>query len=191
MRVLNWLICLLTMVALTLTAPQAAAGPYQPFEFLIGEWDISQGNAPPAMVARFKWGPNRSFIQYAASLVTPSGERPHFEGVFMWNGVSKNLDMLIMLDLTERAAVLERGTVSVDPAGVVVRTIEAQYSEGAAPMGGTKAGPSGMTVNYRQTYRKLGPDRIVTSAMRETAQGWVPTFPGSDNLTMTRRPAVP
>ena len=183
----KWLTSLVVALVLGFPATASAAGPYAPYEFLIGEWDVGQDGAPPAMVARFRWGPNRSYIWYAASVVTPAGEAPHFEGVFMWNGVTKKLDMLIMLDLSERAAVLERGTLSIDPSGTVVREIEASFSEGAAPIGGTRAGPAGTTVRFRQTYKQVGPDRVATSALREGAQGWVPTFPGSDVLVMTRR----
>jgi hypothetical protein len=180
----KWLASLLLAVALV---TPAAAGPYAPYEFLIGDWDVSLAEGPPAMVARFSWGPNRSYIRYAASLLTAKGEEPHFEGVLMWNGVAKNLDMLLMLDLTERAAVQERGTLSVAADGTLVREINASYSEGATPLGGQKAGPAGTTVHFRQTYRRLAPDKIATAAMRETPQGWVPTFPGGDRMIMTRR----
>jgi hypothetical protein len=181
----KWLASLL--LAVVLAAPAAAAGPYAPYEFLIGDWNVSVAEGPPAMVARFSWGPNRSYIRYAASLLTAKGEEPHFEGVLMWNGVAKNLDMLLMLDLSERASVQERGTLSLAPDGTLVREINASYSEGATPIGGQKAGANGTTVHFRQTYRRLTPDKIATSAMRETPQGWVPTFPGGDRMVMTRR----
>ena len=182
----KWLTSLAVALVLAWPAPADAAGPYAPYEFLIGEWNVGQDGAAPVLIARFRWGPNRSYITYAASILTPKGEVPHFEVVLMWNGVSKMLDMLIMLDLSERAAVIERGTLSIDQSGLAVREIEANYSEGAAPIGGTKAGPAGTTVRFRQTYLQIGPDRIATSALRESAKGWVPTFPGSDRLIMTR-----
>jgi hypothetical protein len=187
----KWLASLLVAIVLAAAAPAAnATGPYAPYEFLIGDWDVSVAEGPPAMVARFSWGPNRSYIRYAASLLTAKGEEPHFEGVLMWNGVAKNLDMLLMLDLSERAAVQERGTLSLAPDGTLVREINASYSEGATPIGGRKAGANGTTVHFRQTYRRLAPDKIESAAMRETPQGWVPTFPGGDRMIMTRRAAA-
>jgi hypothetical protein len=182
-----WLILPLIAASLTFAPSARAATPYAPYEFLIGEWNVAVADKPPAMVARFAWGPNRSYIKYAASLVTASGEQPHFEGVLMWNGVSKKLDMLIMLDLSERAAVQESGTLFVEADGTVTRDITASYSEGATPMDGSKVGAQGAVVHFRQTYRRIAPDKVATAALRETTQGWVPTFPGSDRLLMTRR----
>jgi hypothetical protein len=184
----KWLASLLLALVLATVPAANAAGPYAPYEFLIGDWDVSVAEGPPAMVARFSWGPNRSYIRYAASLLTAKGEEPHFEGVLMWNGVAKNLDMLLMLDLSEHAAVQERGTLSLAPDGTLVREINASYSEGATPIGGRKAGANGTTVHFRQTYRRLAPDKIATAAMRETPHGWVPTFPGGDRMIMTRQP---
>lgn len=178
----------LVLIAALGAAPAArAAGPYGPYEFLIGEWDVAVADGPPALVARFTWGPNRSYIKYAASLLTSAGEEPHFEGVLMWNGVSKKLDMLLMLDLSARAGVQERGTLSVGPDGTIVRDITASYSAGVTAPGGAKAGPDGATVIFRQTYRSISPTTVTTSAMRETPQGWVATFPGSERMVMTRR----
>ncbi|MBL8779568.1 MAG: hypothetical protein JNL06_01380 [Alphaproteobacteria bacterium] len=185
----KWLASLVVAFAFAAAPATAANGPYAPYEFLIGDWNVSVAERPPAMVARFSWGPNRSYIRYAASLLTAKGEEPHFEGVLMWNGVAKNLDMLLMLDLTARAAVQERGTLSVASDGALVREISASYSEGATPIGGQRAGADGTTMHFRQTYRRLAPDKIATAAMRETPQGWAPTFPGADRMIMTRRAA--
>ena len=173
---MNWLTALAATLFLLLAAApaQTAQGPYAPYEFLIGEWDIAREGAPPMMVARFRWGLNRSYIWHAAALLKPQGEEPHFEGVLMWNGVSKNLDMLLMLDLSERASAQERGALSIEPDGTIVRDIVASYA-------------SGTTQHFRQTYRRLAPDKVETTVMRETPQGWVPTFPGSERLIMTRR----
>jgi hypothetical protein len=155
-------------------------GPYAPYEFLVGDWNVGPEGTPPVLVMHVSWGPNRSFIRYAASLLTAKGEEPHFDGVLMWNGVSKKLDMLLMLDLSERAGAQESGTLSADADGTVVRDITASYARGA----------NGATSHFRQTYRRLAPDKVETSIMRETPSGWVPTFPGSERFVMIRRPAT-
>lgn len=164
--------------------------PYMPYAFLIGEWDVApEAGGPPAAVARFRWGPNRSYIWYSVSNLVKGDEHPHFEGIFMWNGVNKNLDMLVMLDLAG-GRVQEQGTVFVGPDGTVVRDMIAVYSEGARlpPDFDSVAGPKGSKAHFRQTFAKAGPDRVLTALTLETRAGWVPTFPGSDRLAMTRRP---
>ena len=161
--------------------------PYASYEFLIGAWDISpEAGGPPLARALFRWGPNRSYIWYAGSLLEKGEEVPHFEGLLLWNGVRKNLDMLLSLDL-DGGYVQEQGTMSVETGGRVVREITAVYSEGSRPIGQPVAGPSGAKARFRQTFQATGADRILTTVMREAGNGWVATFPGSDRLVMTRR----
>jgi len=105
----------------------------------------------------------------------------------MWNGVHKNLDMLLSMDLRS-GLVQEHGTLSIEPDGTVVRNVTGVYSEGAQPLGLPVAGPSGLMARSRQTFKAAGPNKIFTSVMRQSEQGWVSTFPGSDHLVMTRRP---
>ena len=173
------------------TAVGGEAGPknpYEPYEFLIGEWDVASEDGGPAVaVQRVHWRSNRSYIWYTGSLIIDGKEVPHFEGVIMWNGVHKNLDMLLSMD-SRTGLVQEHGTLSVEPNGTVVRNVTGVYSEGAQPLGLPVAGPSGLTARFQQTFKAAGPDKIFTSVMRQSEQGWVPTFPGSDNLVMTRRP---
>jgi hypothetical protein len=166
-----------------------AANPFAPYAFLIGEWDVapSTGGSPVART-RLRWGPGNSYIWYATSLLVGGAEQPHFEGLLVWNGVRKNLDMLLSVDL-EGGRVQEQGVVSIGRDGTVVREITATYSEGTGPMGGPPAGPDGTTARFRQTFRKTGPDRVATEVLRRSGDGWVATFPGSDRLVMTRRPA--
>jgi hypothetical protein len=165
----------------------AAKSPYSPYEFLIGRWDIApESGGPPVARATFRWGPGSSYIWYAGSLLVEGAERPHFEGLLVWNGVRKNLDMLLTLDL-EGGLVQEQGRVFVENGGTVVREITATYSEGARPIDHPAAGPAGATARFRQTFRKIGPDRISTQVMRQSGRSWVATFPGSDRLVMTRR----
>lgn len=157
-------------------AATTTESPYAPYETLIGEWDVGAPAAPSTMVMRFRWGTNRSYIWYGANLVRKDGEEPHFEGVLMWNGISKKLDMLLMLDVTTRAGAQESGTMSIEPDGTMVRDITATFADGR-------------TEKFRQTFRRLSNDKVETAVLRKTLQGWTPTFPGSDRLIMTRRPA--
>jgi hypothetical protein len=124
---------------------------------------------------------------YSASLLMGGAERPHFEGMLMWNGVRRNLDMLLSLDL-EGGRVQEQGTVSIAPDGTVVRDITAYYSEGVGMITtGRRAGPEGATARFRQTFKAQSADRVLTALLRESGDAWVPTFPGSDHLVMIRR----
>jgi hypothetical protein len=164
-----------------------SANPWEPYEFLLGEWSISAtAGGSPVATAQFRWGPSRSYIWFAGSLVLDGVERPHFEGLLVWNGVQHHLDMLLSMDL-ERGLVQEQGFLHAEPDGTVVREITATYSEGARPIGGPPAGRAGATARFRQTFRPDGPDRVKTSVLRQTEKGWTATFPGSDRLVMTRK----
>lgn len=167
--------------------PASARHQYAPYEFLLGEWDIApEGGGPAVGIQRVKWGPNRSYLWCAASLLDNGVEQPHFEGILAWNGVHKNLSLLLSVDLQYGLAE-EQGTLSVEPDGTLVRDITAVYSEGVKPIGQAVVGPDGATGHFRQTFKAAGPDKILTSVMRESEHGWVATFPGSDHMVMTRR----
>jgi len=168
--------------------PAPVPRQYAPYAFLIGAWDVAPDGGPPIGVARFRWGPNGAYIWYSQSLLEDGAERPHFEGVLVWNGVRRKLDMLLSVDL-DRGLVAESGTLGIQPDGTLVREITAIYSEGAGAMGGKPAGPEGATARFRQTFRREAPDRIATRVLRASGKGWVATFPGSDRLVMTRRAA--
>ena len=168
-------------------AEAPADSPYKPYRFLIGEWDVApEGGGPPMARAVFRWGPNHSYIWYSGTLLVKGVEVPHFEGLLLWNGVRKHLDMLLALDL-DGGRVQEQGAMSVEPDGTVVREITAFYSEGARPIGQPVAGPGGTKARFRQTFQSAGADRILTRVLREVGSGWVATFPGSDHLVMVRR----
>lgn len=159
----------------------AAPGPslYAPYEPLIGTWAIAKGDGTPVGISRFNWGTGRSYIWIATALTDNGREVPHFEGMLMWNGVNRNLDMLVAIDL-EGGRAQESGTFAVAPDGSFVRDHVAIFT----PADGRPASRA----TFRQTYRLEGRDRIVTSVVRQTPNGWAPTFPGSDHLVMTRRP---
>lgn len=184
-------VAVLTLAALpNAWAAHAAESVYAPYAFLVGEWQITPaGSQVPQAVTRFRWGPGQSYLLLETSLIIDSKEEPHFEGMLMWNGVHKNLDMLLTLDL-KGGRVQEQGVVFVESDGTVVRDITAYYSEGVRTMGDTRpVGPQGATAKFRQTFKSTGPDTILTTLLRQTESGWVATFPGSDRSLMTRRAA--
>src|SRR5262245_25547919 len=132
-----------------------AASQFEPYEFLIGEWEVKAAeDDPPAAIIRVRWGPNRSYIWYSSSLVIDGREMPHLEGMLVWNGMHKNLDMLFSMDL-KSGKVQEQGTLSVDGEGQVVRDITAVYGSGAHPIGMPTVGPEGAATHFRETYKKI------------------------------------
>ncbi len=154
----------------------SAPSPYAPYTFLIGDWDISPEGQPPTIVFRFIWGPKQSYIWCVGSLLEAGKEVPHFEGMLVWNAARKNLDMLFALGM-DGSGLQEQGSMFVDKDGSIVREI-------------TAVGPQG-SQHFRQTFKAERPDRVITSVMRETKDGWKATFPGSERLVMSRRPAAP
>jgi len=169
------------------TSEPQPANPFAPYQFLIGRWDVkATDDGPAAAIIRVKWGPNRSYIWYTSNLLIGGREEPHLAGMLVWNAVHNNLDMLFSMDLRS-GRVQEHGTMNVDADGVVVRDITAVYGAGTRAIGLPPVGPEGATTHFRETYKRVDANKILTSAMRETDQGWVPTFPGSDHLIMMRR----
>ena len=158
-------------------AAPAAGAPesvYAPYRFLIGEWNVAPvSGGAAAAVTRFRWGPNQSYIWFAVATLAAGREEPHLEGILVWNGARKDLDMLVVLDLNGGRA-QEQGRLFVDADGSVVREIVA-------------IGPAGTRSSFRQTFRSDGERRILTSVMRQAGSDWVATFPGSDRLVMTPR----
>src|SRR5215510_5297284 len=135
------------------TSVAVETNPFGPYEFLIGEWDVkSEVDGSPMAVQRVRWGPNRSYIWYAVALLADGREEPHLEGMLVWNGVHKNLDMLFVVDLRS-GRVQEQGTMSVETDGSLVRDITAVYSPGVEAMTGS-VGSAGATAHFRQTYKQ-------------------------------------
>lgn len=157
--------------------PQASF-VYAPYAPLVGEWSLTAADGTSVGISRFSWGPGRSYIWFATALVEQGREVPHFEGILVWNGINRNLDMLLSIDLQGGRA-QESGTLAIAADGTIVRDHAATYTA-------TATRPA-FREEFRQTFRLDGPDRIATSVLRRTATGWVPTFPGSDTLVMTRR----
>lgn len=167
----------------------ATPPPYAPYAFLIGDWDVGPIGGKAAAVSRFRWGPARTYIWYSGALLVDGGEQPSWEGLLVWNGVRKSLDFLLVLEPTSGNLVQEQGTLHIEQDGTVVREITAFYSEGNAvpPKWDKAAGPEGASAQFRHTFKPDGKDRILSSVMRKTEDGWAPNFPGSDHLVMTRR----
>lgn len=155
--------------------PAPIADPYTAYEFLIGDWySRPSGQAGVAIHQNFRWGTRRSSIYYTTSTsLNGAPETVHFEGMLVWNGATHNLDYVIAVE--PGSGVQERGALHVEPDGSVVRDV-------------TMTRANGQVGHFRQTFRRTGPDRVTTSLMRQTATGWEPNFPGSDNIAMTRRP---
>jgi hypothetical protein len=158
------LACIAFSAMLALSAPsrsQEVAIPkaYEPYAFLIGEWEVGSEGGAPAAVTRFRWGPKQTYIWYSGGLLVNGKEQPGFEGLLVWNGVHHNLDMLLVLDLDTGGLVQEQGAVSVEADGSVVRDITVYYSEGNAlpPDWKKAAGPTGAKAHFRQTFKLIGP----------------------------------
>ena len=150
----------------------ATEKPYAPYEFLIGDWSSRLESDKVTIRQQFKWGPDHSYINYA-TYMTPDGhpEELHFEGMMVWNGKSKALDFLFAV--APGSGVEEKGTVTAQSDGAVVRDVELTDA----------AGKSG---RFRQTFRKGADGTIVTSVMRQTEKGWETSPPGE--IVMARRP---
>ena len=162
--------------AMRVDAPSIIANPYTAYEFLIGDWYSRPAGGPDiAIHQNFRWGTRQSSIFYTTSTsMNGSPEAVHFEGMLVWNGATHNLDYVVALEPGSGGQ--EKGTMHVEADGSVIRDV-------------TMTGADGRVAHFRQTFRRTGPDTAMTSLMRQTATGWEPNFPGSDNIAMTRRPS--
>jgi hypothetical protein len=184
------------LLALAVAVAVAAGGEeapipeaYRPYAFLIGEWEVGIAGQPPASVTRFRWSPLKTHILYSGTMLVNGEEQPNWDGLMVWNGVRHDLDFLLVLDQSTGDLAQEQGRVSVAEDGTVTREITVYYSEGNAlpPDWRTAAGAEGATARFRHTFQRVGPDRVHAAVVRKTAEGWVPSFPGSDSLVMVKR----
>jgi len=153
-------------------AATAAANPYAPYDWLVGDWTAQAG--PGVLRELLTYGPNRSYIRFSVFTAPVNGpEHLHFEGIAMWNGKTRMLDYLFAVE--PGSGVQENGTIRAEADGTIVREVEL-------------ISPTGKVGTFRQTFRRAGPDRMVTTLFRQTGKGWEPTFPGSERIEMTRRP---
>ncbi len=159
---------------LALAAPESQR-PYDPLAPLIGDWDVGPPGAAPAFIERFSWGPKRAYVWASVALRNATGEEHlHFEGLIIWNGATRRFDYLFAVEpgsLTQ-----EQGEFRIAEDGEIIRDV-------------VLTRPDGSTGIFRQTFRALPNGRFETTLMRETPDGWKPTFPGSDRLTMVPRKA--
>jgi hypothetical protein len=152
--------------------PEASTA-YAPFEFLIGEWRSGAGGGPQIRQV-FRWGPERAYILYSTYLADAGKpERLHFEGVMVWNGRTDALDYVFAVE--PGSGVQEKGTITAQADGSVMREVELTDAKGNVG-------------HFRQTFRRTGAGRAVTSLMRRTEAGWEPNFPGSERIEMERLP---
>lgn len=149
------------------------AKPYAPFEFLIGDWYSRLATQNVSIHQEFKWGPAKSYITYASYLVVPGQpEQLHFTGMMVWNGQSKALDFLFVLQPGSGAQ--EKGAVVVQPDGSVVRQIALTAADADLD-------------HFRQTFRKAAAGKVITSMMERTANGWKLQPPGE--IVIEKAPA--
>lgn len=140
------------------------AKPYAPYEFLIGDWYSKLTGSDMAIHQQFKWGPGKSYITYATYMVLPGKpEQLHFEGMMVWNGASKALDFLFVVQPGSGAQ--EKGTVLAQPDGSIVRNVEMTDDDGDKS-------------HFRQTFRRSEGGKVITTMMEETATGWKLDAPG-------------
>lgn len=157
----------------TRTPPLAAADHYAPYDWLIGDW---YGKAGPGLLReQITYGPGRGYIKFSVfTAADESGpQHLHFEGIALWNARTKVLDYLFAVE--PGSGVQEGGTLRADADGSIVREVQLIDSKGSV---GT----------FRQTFVRTSPNRAVTTLFRKTEAGWVPTFPGSEKIELTRRP---
>jgi hypothetical protein len=152
-------------------AAEPVKDPYEPYEWLIGEWIGGPEASPPTLVERFRWDANRAYIWNTTSLLQAEGEHLHFEGMMAWNAANRNFDYLFVVEPGSKTQ--ERGVYRID-GDMIVRDV-------------TLTGADGRTGEFRQIFRRTGGDTAFTSVMRKTADGWAPTFPGSEALYLKKR----
>jgi hypothetical protein len=157
-------------------APAAAtvtANVYAPFDWLIGDWYAKAG--PGLLRERITYGPSRAYIQFSV-FTAPAENGPqhlHFEGIALWNAKTRMLDYLFAVE--PGSGVQESGTYRAEADGSIIREVQLIDAKGNV---GT----------FRQTFARNGPDSAITTLMRKTDTGWVPTFPGSESIELKRRP---
>jgi hypothetical protein len=99
-------------------------------------------------------------------------ERLHFEGLIVWNGATRRFDYLFAVEpgsLTQ-----EKGEFRIAEDGEIIRDV-------------ILTRPDGSTGAFRQTFRALANGHIEITLFQETPDGWKPTYPGSDRLTVVPR----
>lgn len=163
---------ILALLAVWLAGP-AAATDRSLLDPLIGEWNVAPPGAATAFVERFSFGPKQAYVWVEVAFIQASGgEHLHFEGISVWNAATGRFDYLYAVE--PGSGVQEKGEIYADDDGVIVRDVTLTAADGSVSV-------------FRQTFRDLGDGRFETTLMRRSADGWQPTFPGSERLIMIRR----
>lgn len=148
-------------------------GGYATFTPLIGQWSVGPEGGTAAFIQRFSWGPNEAYVWMQVAMILESGdEHLHLEGPVLWNGATRRYDYLFSVE--PGSLVQEKGEIYAAEDGEIIRDVVLTAADGA-------------TGRFRQTFRALEDGRFVTSLMRQSGDGWSPTFPGSGRMIMTRR----
>lgn len=146
--------------------------PYAPYEFLIGDWYTKMPQENAVVHQQFGWGPGKATINYATFVVMPGQpEHMHFGGTMIWNPGSKALDYIFAVE--PGSGVEERGMISPQADGSVVRDVEALY-------------PNGKVMRSRQIFRRAANGAVSTDVQVETPKGWVSALPRGP-MVMTRQ----
>ena len=147
--------------------------PFAAFDWLIGDWYAKAG--PGLLREQISYGPGRGYIKFSVFTAPndSAAQHLHFEGMALWNGKTKRLDYLFAVE--PGSGVQESGTFRAEADGSIVREVDLIDAKG-----------NGAT--FRQTFQRTGADRAVTTLHRRTANGWEPTFPGSEKIGLKRRP---
>ena len=163
----------LTIAVLALSLPGLARAQERALlDPLIGEWNVGPPGGAAAFIERFSFGPGHAYVWISVALIRSAGdEHLHFEGLATWNAATKRFDYLFAVE--PGSGVQERGEFYAEADGSIVRDVLLTASDGS-------------TAVFRQTFRDLRDGRFETTLMRKTADGWAPTFPGSERLIMVR-----
>ena len=146
---------------------------YEALAPLIGEWAVGPPGAAPAFVEKFSWGASGSYVWVTVVLLrAPGDEHLHLEGLVVFNAATKRYDYVFVVEPGSLAQ--ERGEFRVEADGTIIRDVVLTAADGK-------------TSDFRQTFRRLEEGKFQTTLMRRSADGWSPSFPGSDKLLMVRR----
>jgi hypothetical protein len=146
--------------------------PYAPYEFLVGDWYTKLPQENAIIHQQFGWGPGKASMTYSTFIdMAGQPEHLHFGGVMVWNGKSHALDYLFAVE--PDSGVQEKGTITGQPDGSIVRQVEATY-------------PDGRVTQNRQTFRKLADGTVATDLLDRKPSGWVSSMPGGQPIIMSR-----
>ena len=165
--------------------------PYAPLRFLIGTWE-SRYKGELAATQQFEFGIEDAAIYWSGDRYIGGQRRPSFEGIAILNSVTNEYEYLVSLGTAAGTAgdtILEKGRFLPLEDGSIRREIFVFYPEGTKlpPTGQRLAGPGGYVREYRQWFSSIDENTIETKIVYLNEQGdWVPSFPGSERLVLTR-----